>query len=186
MRPLLLYGIIRCVMVWNEDLVIMLRAEIGDLSSTSYTDDRLIQVLVYAAYTVYQSATFVNPYVINIANLSITPDPIAINDYDFSVLTVYKAACIVLTGEAKEKGSKAISIKDGPSFFDNRNAGSNLMVLAKTACETYNNLLSNYQLAGSSQNGLSIGPGQAILSPYSPGSFLKSWGGIDDRRSWSW
>jgi hypothetical protein len=80
-----------------------------------------------------------------------------------------------MTGEAKEKGGKAVSIKDGPSFFDNRNAGTNIMNLMKTMCETYNNLLLNYQIAGSSQDGLSTGTGQAILSPYSPGSFLKNW-----------
>jgi len=79
-----------------------------------------------------------------------------------------------LTGEAKNKGGASVAIKDGPSFFDNRNAGANMIKLMQTACKTYNDLLYTYQLMGSenSENG---GLGQAILSPYSPGSFLMNW-----------
>jgi hypothetical protein len=162
-------------MSWTEDLVIMLRTEVGDLDATAYSDSRLRQVLVYAAYSVYQSARFLNTYTINISELTISPDPITSNDYDFSVLTVYKAACIIMTGEAKDVGGKSVSIKDGPSSFDNRTSGSNMLSLMKTMCATYGDLLLAYQLAGSAQDGLSTGNGQAILSPYSPGSFLKNW-----------
>lgn len=167
--------------MWDIDLVIMLRTEIGDFDSITYSDSRLQQVLVYAAYSVYQSAKFATTYTISVSDVTISPDPFITNDYDFSVLMVYKAACTILTGEAKTVGSKAVSIKDGPSFFDNRNAGSNLLALQKTACQTYADLLYNYQLSGSAQDGQSIGPGQAILGPYSPGSFLSNWGRNEGR-----
>ena len=168
-------------MAWNEDLVIMLRAEIGDLDSSTYSDSRLRQVLVYSAYSVYQSAKFPVSYVIDVPDMTISPDPVTTNDYDFSILTVYKAACTILKGEARDKGGKSVSIKDGPSLLDTRNAGTNLLSLMKTACETYAELLYNYQISGSAQDGLSVGPGQAILSPYSPGSFLSSWNRSDGR-----
>jgi len=161
-------------MNWVEDLVIMLRAEIGDLDATSYSDSRLRQVLVYAAYNVRQSARFPNSYTVDVTSLTISPDPVTNNDYDFSILTVYKAACIILTGEAKEKGGKGVMIKDGPSTFDNRDSGKNLMSLMKTACDMYNTLLYNYQLVGGENSDMSS-VGQAILSPYSPGSFLMNW-----------
>jgi hypothetical protein len=160
--------------VWDEDLVLMLRAEIGDIDESTYSDNRLKQVIVYAAYSVYRSARFTNQYSISVANVTISPDPADLNDYDFCILTVYRAACIILTGEAKEKGGKSVSIKDGPSFFDNRNAGTNTMNLMKTICDNYNNLLYNYQMVGSDHSDLA-GLGQAILSPYSPGSFLMNW-----------
>ena len=160
--------------VWDEDLVLMLRAEIGDIDETTYSDNRLKQVIVYAAYSVYRSARFPNEYSISVANVTITPDPADLDDYDFCILTVYKSACIILTGEAKEKGGKSVSIKDGPSFFDNRNSGTNTMNLMKTICENYNTLLYNYQMVGSDHSDLA-GLGQAILSPYSPGSFLMNW-----------
>lgn len=158
-------------MAWNEDLVIMLRAEIGDLDATTYSDSRLRQVLVYAAYSVYQSAHFTTVYTVSVSELSISPDPVTTNDYDFSILTVYKAACIISKGEARDKGSGSVLIKDGPSTFDNRGAGTNLMGLMKTVCQTYTDLLYQFQLLGDAQGG----PGLAVLSPYSPGSFLTSW-----------
>ncbi len=160
---------------WDEDLVIMLRAEIGDLDESSYSDSRLRQILVYSAYSVYQRASFKNKYQISVNDITISPDPIATNDYDFSVLMVYKAACTVMTGEAKTKGGSSISIKDGPSYFDNRNAGTNMIELMKTTCETYNNMLTTYQLCGSSQEEGVSGLGEAVLGPYSPGSFLLNW-----------
>lgn len=171
--------------VWDEDLVLMLRAEIGDIDESTYSDNRLKQVLVYAAYSVYRSARFPNTYSISVANVTIIPDPVALNDYDFSILTVYRAACIILTGEAKEKGGKSVSIKDGPSFFDNRNAGTNTMNLMKIVCENYNTLLYNYQMVGSDHSDLA-GLGQAILSPYSPGSFLMSWNRNEHRGGGRW
>lgn len=168
------------IKIWEEELTTMLRTEIGDLDSSVYSDSRLRQVLVYAAYSVYQSARFVNNYCINVSNITICPDPVSTNDFDFSILTVYKAACIIMTGEAKEKGGKSVSIKDGPSFFDNRNSGTNTMNLMKIMCENYNTLLYNYQMVGSDHSDLA-GLGQAILSPYSPGSFLAGWNRNDHR-----
>lgn len=162
-------------MSWDTELVEMLRSEIGDFEEESYTDSRLRKILTHAAYSVNQRAKFINSYTVDTDNISITPDPLVLNDYDFAVLTVMRAVCIVLTGEARTKGGNAVSIKDGPSSFDNKDAGKNTIELMKNACKAYEGLLTTYQLCGSSNNDASTGIGQAVLGPYAPGSFLMNW-----------
>lgn len=162
-------------MTWDTELVDMLRSEIGDFEEDSYTDSRLRKVLTHAAYSVNQRAKFSNTYVVNTDTISITPDPIELNDYDFSILTIMRAVCIILTGEARTKGGNAVSIKDGPSSFDNKDAGKNTIELMKNACKAYETLLTTYQLCGSNNGEGSSGVGQAVLGPYSPGSFLMNW-----------
>ena len=70
-------------MPWNIDLVLMLRSIIGDLDSTSFTDERLKQILVVGAYNVLNDAIFSTEYTVNVAAVSISPDPISENDIDF-------------------------------------------------------------------------------------------------------
>ena len=83
-------------MSWKVDLVVMLRSLVGDLDSEKFTDERLRQVLTVGAYNVLNDADFSTDYVVSISSLSISPDPISEKDTDFSVLLVYKAACILL------------------------------------------------------------------------------------------
>lgn len=161
--------------MWEDTLVKMLRAEINDLDSVTYTDSRLVEVLVISAYQVLQAVSFYNQYTVNITNLTIAPDPVALNDLDFSVLTVAKAACTILTGEAKAAASKAVMIKDGPSVLDNRTASNNLQATAKTICEAYKEMLEAYQFSGGTGDNESVVMGQFVLGPYSPGSLLYSW-----------
>lgn len=169
--------------MWQDTLVKMLRAEINDLDASNYTDSRLEDVLVVSAYQVLQAANFYNNYVVNIQNCSITPDPVTLNDLDFSVLTVAKAACTILRGEAKSAASKAVMIKDGPSVLDNRTASNNLQESAKTICEAYKEMIEAYQFSGGTGDNESMVLGQFVLGPYSPGSLLYQWERRGDRRS---
>ena len=161
--------------MWEDTLVRMLRAEINDLDSSVYTDARLIQVLVISAYKVLQAVSFHNIYTVNVMNETISPDPVEINDLDFSVLTVAKAACTILMGEAKAAASKAVMIKDGPSVLDNRTASNNLQESSKTICEAYKEMVDAYNFSGGTGDNESIVMGQFVLGPYSPGSLLYSW-----------
>ena len=107
-------------MPWKMDMVLMLRSIIGDLDSTKYTDERLKQVLVVGAYNVQNDAEFPNTYTVNVGQVSISPDPVDTSDTDFTVLTIYKSACILLGSEVKTESANAISIKDGPSYRPER------------------------------------------------------------------
>jgi hypothetical protein len=152
-------------MPWKIDLVVMLRSLIGDLDSEKFTDERLKQVLSIGAFNVLNDADFSNTYVVDVASVSITPDPIVENDTDFSVLTVYKSACILLGSEVKTQAANSIMIKDGPSAIDLRGVTQNLNLMYKDFCAKYDSLLKTYQY-----NNTLVG--QAILGPYSPGSMI--------------
>tara|TARA_Y100000590_G_scaffold368445_1_gene429113 strand:- start:50 stop:550 length:501 start_codon:yes stop_codon:yes gene_type:complete len=152
-------------MPWNIDLVLMIRSLIGDLDRAKYTDERLKQVLVVGAYNVINDADFSNTYTVDVASVSISPDPISENDTDFSTLAVYKAACILLGSEVKTEAANAISIKDGPSAIDLRGVTQNLSIMYNDLCAKYDHLLKTYQY-----NNTLVG--QAVLGPYSPGSMI--------------
>jgi len=152
-------------MSWKVDLVVMLRSLIGDLDHSKYTDERLKQVIVVGAYNVTNDADFQNEYTVSVSSLSISPDPISEKDTDFSILSVYKAACILIGSEVKTESANAISIKDGPSAIDLRGVTQNLNIIYKDICSKYDELLKTYQY-----NNTLVG--QAILGPYSPGSMV--------------
>ena len=101
----------------------------------------------------------------SVSSLSISPDPISEKDTDFSVLSVYKAACILIGSEVKTESANAISIKDGPSAIDLRGVTQNLNIIYQDICKKYEDLLKTYQY-----NNTLVG--QAILGPYSPGSMV--------------
>jgi len=152
-------------MPWKIDLVLMLRSIIGDLDKAKFTDERIKQILVVGAYNVLNDADFSETYTVNVAEISISPDPISESDTDFSTLTVYKSACILLGSEVKTEASNAISIKDGPSAIDLRGVTANLTNLYNDLCAKYDALLKTYQY-----NNTLVG--QAVLGPYSPGSMV--------------
>jgi len=155
-------------MSWKVDLVLMLRSIIGDLDSTKYTDERLKQVLVVGAYNVVADAEFDNDYTISVGSVSISPDPIVAKDIDFTTLTLYKSACILIGSEVKTESSNAISIKDGPSAIDLRGVSQSLQIMYKDLCQKYDALITAYQYSKGGGSGTPAGT--AVLSPYSPAS----------------
>lgn len=161
-------------MPWKIDLVLMLRSIIGDLDKAKFTDERIKQILVVGAYNVLNDADFSETYTVNVAEISISPDPITEKDTDFSTLTVYKSACILLGSEVKTEAANAISIKDGPSAIDLRGVTANLTNLYNDLCAKYDALLKTYQY-----NNTLVG--QAILGPYSPGSMVVNGNQFDYR-----
>lgn len=152
-------------MPWPVDLTLMVRSLIGDLDKSKYTDERIKQILVVGAYHVNNDADFSNDYTVDVAANSISPDPIGKKDTDFTVLTVYKTSCIMIGSEVKTESANAISIKDGPSAIDLRGVSASLNVLYKDLCAKYEELINLYRV-----NNTLVG--QAILSPYSPGSMV--------------
>ena len=132
-------------MPWKIDLVLMLRSLIGDLDNAKFTDERLKQILVFGAYNVVNDADFSQTYSVDVGEVTISPDPISQNDTDFTTLTVYKSACILLGSEVKTEAANAISIKDGPSAIDLRGVTQNLNMMYQDFCKKYDDLLKTYQ-----------------------------------------
>ena len=154
--------------MWKTDIVLMLRSLIGDLDRTKFTDERLRQIIAVGAFNVVNDADFVNNYVVDIGAVSITPDPITKKDTDFTVLTLYKSACILLGSEVKTESANAISIKDGPSAIDLRGVSASLSALYNDLCKKYDDMLQAYLYTAGSGDGTPAGA--AVLSPYSPAS----------------
>lgn len=165
--------------MWKTDIVVMLRSLIGDLDREKFTDERLRQIITVGAYNVLNDADFSNGYTVDIGSVSISPDPVVKKDTDFTVLTLYKSACILLGSEVKTESANAISIKDGPSSIDLRGVSASLNALYKDLCAKYEDMISTYQYASGGGDG---GPaGAAVLSPYSPASIGLNANTYDDR-----
>ena len=146
-------------MAWNIDMVLMLRSIIGDLDKTTFTNERLKQILVIGAYNVYNDAGFSTEYTIDVGGVTISPDPISESDSDFVTLTVYRSA---------------ISIKDGPSAIDLRAVSGTLNTLYQDLCQKYEEMLKTYRYEKGDGG---VPAGTAILSPYAPASWSASMNG---------
>lgn len=161
-NPYLIYG---SYGVGLASILLMARAILGDMGPTyTYSDERMQQVIIPAAFYVNRQATFQDSYVVNINNGSITPDPVG--DNDFIALCAYKAACLISTYELKN--SSGIIMKDGPSMIDTKGTSQNMKAGMTSICATFDAMMLDYLVNG----GLSGtgGVGAAILGPYSPGS----------------
>jgi len=166
-------------MSWQGQMTTIVRHLINDTNPASYTftDARLETTVLVASQLVTSQTDFINNYEINVEGCKLSPDPTDTDtkDNDFIALVSLKSACIVLGGDIRSESGNAISIKDGPSAIDLRGVTQTLTLLYKDMCEKYENMLFAYESGESSING------QAILSPYSPGSDLITRNGIDHR-----
>src|SRR5690606_26069454 len=63
--------------------------------------------------------SFDQDYTINLAAVTITPDPIALQDYAFVNLTSLKAAAVALKGEWKTQTTQSVVFQDAQTKLDN-------------------------------------------------------------------
>jgi hypothetical protein len=147
--------------VVSDTMVLILRDLINDVDSTSYTDARLKDTLVRAAFFVDNELNFNTSYTIDVPATGITPDPVVKSDSPFVALTTLKAACIIDRGEARTQAKQVAKVADGTSSVDTsaRVRGFD-MVLKQGNCAAYEQAKFEYQ-----SGDLSVG--QAILGPYS-------------------
>lgn len=152
-------------MAWQDYAIPILRSLIGDDSSPiNEIDDHLEDLLVHSAFLINFEIDFSVTYTINIAVGTISPDPIDGGDNDFVVLMCYKAACLVLSNDAKTAGTSSIIVKDGPSMIDGREAGVRAKVLATKMCDEYEHMKITYKTTTGMK-------GHAIVTPFHDGSW---------------
>jgi hypothetical protein len=154
-------------MTWQNEMSIILRHLVNDLDSSSYTfsDDRIEETILVASQLVLHEADFENTYTVDVDASSLSPDPTSASNKDdaFISLICLKSAYILLGSELKTHSLNAISLKDGPSALDLRGIVQGLNILFTDIAKRYDEAKIQYQLGGSIA-------GQAVLSPYSPGS----------------
>lgn len=155
-------------MSWQETTTVMVRMLIDDLDPTvyKYSNERIETTVLVSSQFVNSAADFPESYVADLAQFTLTPDPTLSTpqDNDYINLVCLKAACLILSNEAKASAHKSVMVKDGPSTIDLRNTSGTLMGLAKDSCEKFNQMLMDYKA------GKSIA-GQSILGPNSPASW---------------
>ena len=154
---------------WNTDLVLMLRVLISDITEPqTYTDTYLERVLVTAGIMTDADIPFGTAYVYDISLLTITPDPVTLNDSAFMSLVPLKAACILTVGEFKSALGQGIKVRDGDSAIDTSVSFKGYRdILELGPCKAYEKL--RWALLASG------GAGKAVLGPYrSPGGSAES------------
>lgn len=165
-------------MSWQGQLGTIVRYLINDVDSDNYkfSDNRIETSILVAAQLMIMNVDFVNSYTINVETCLLSPDPTEqeTKDDSFITLVCLRTACIIVGSEIRSESGNAISIKDGPSAIDLRGVSQTLTVLYQDLCKKYEQLLLEYRAGGSIA-------GQAILGPYSPGSYLISRNYIDHR-----
>ncbi len=147
-------------MAWNLDLVLMLRVLISDITEPqTYTDTYLERVLVTAGIIVDADIPFGTTYTYDMSLITISPDPVGLNDSAFMSLVPLKAACILTVGEFKSALGQGIKVRDGDSAIDTSVSFKGYRdILELGPCKSYEKL--RWALLASG------GVGKAVLGPY--------------------
>jgi hypothetical protein len=157
--------------MWSDEMVIILRNLIADVSSTpTYDDSRLQQLLLIAGQFNQQDVTFKQAYAINVVDATLTPDPTDVTTRDdaFINLALLKAACIIDNNEARLAAKRAVLMRDNTFTVDNRSvAESILQIWQKGWCQHFVDARYEF-LAGNigSAGGAVIGPFRVYAGYY--------------------
>lgn len=149
-------------MAWQSELPIIVRTLINDLEENpTYSTERLIQVITVAAQYVQFDVVLDHKYVVDVENLTITPDPTADRDEIFISLVSLKAACIVdqstfrtkatMEGVRAALGSANISVSGSLSGWKT--------ILDQGPCALYEELTSHWDVKDAAAV-------HAVLSPF--------------------
>lgn len=150
-------------MAWDTEIVTMVRYMINDYGTTqTYSDDTLITTILISAQWVQQENSFINRYVTNIDNQTLSPDPTSssMRDESFMWLVSLKSACMIAQAELKKVSGQAIAITDEGSSIDLRGTLQGKIITGKTFCEDYKNAAWTYRLEKAPV-------GQGIFGPFS-------------------
>lgn len=149
-------------MAWQQELTVIVRNLINDLSETpTYSDARIQQLLAVSANYVQFDVVLEHQYEVNVVNSTITPDPTIDNDSIFISLVCLKAACLVDQSTLRTKASmEGIRASLGSASLS---VGGNLtgyqMILDHGPCALYDELTSHWDVSNASAI-------HAIFSPF--------------------
>lgn len=149
-------------MSWNIELPIIVRTLINDISDTpTYSDERLLQIIVVAAKYVQFDVVLDHQYDLNIVNPNIIPDPTIDNDSIFISLTCLKAACLIDQSSVRTKAAlEGIRAALGPAQLSVGGSLEGLKLILETGpCAAYDELTSHWDV----KEATAI---RAILSPF--------------------
>lgn len=154
-------------MSWQTEISTITRVWINDLcEEKTYSDSRILQLILVAAKYVKIEINLENDYNIDIDNLIISPDPTDIKDENFVAFVALKAACLLDHSTFRTKASsEGITAALGPAKLS---VGGNLsgykIILDQGPCSIYEQLKMDYEIGNSSLF-------RAVLGPFSGNQF---------------
>ena len=149
-------------MSWQQEIPIIVRTLINDLSETpTYSDERILQVVTVAAKYVQFDVVLDHQYVVNVVNPTITPDPTADNDSIFISLVSLKTACIIDQSVLRTKAAaEGIRAALGPASLSVVGSLAGIrMIIEEGPCAAYDQLVSHWDV----KEATAI---RAVLSPF--------------------
>lgn len=154
-------------MNWEQEIPVIVRVLINDLSDTpTYSDERLLQLIAVAAKYVEFDVVLDNTYTVNVVTPSITPDPSAADDSIFISLVSLKAACLVDQSTLRTKAAlEGIRAALGPASLSVGGSMAGIkMILEQGPCAAYDELTSHWDVKEATAV-------RAVLSPFVGNNF---------------
>lgn len=150
-------------MAWDSTLTMVVRGLIGDLTEPyTYDDERINQIICVAGASVDQSVPLDFPYIFDLDNVTISPDPTLIPDKNAQYLFALKAVVLIAQGELRSSSDNAVSMRDGPAAIDGRGVAQSKKLIYDDALKAYEEARFSYVFGDGSV-------GQAIIGPYTGG-----------------
>ena len=153
-------------MAWQDQSVPLLRTILNDAGcgALEYTDTRLEELLIAAAYINLTLVTFSVEYTITISTDTISPDPSTSSPIDVTFINfmVLKAACMADEGLFRNKAlSAGIKARCGPAVLETMNHIDGFKTLLEEGqCKAFAELLNQYRFSGNADNI------RAIMTPF--------------------
>lgn len=132
-------------MTWLEKVVNIVRTLINDLDSVDYSDARIQQVVMVAAFTMTYEICFSQTYTIDMEAQTIEPEP----NQDFITLLSLKTAMLIYNGESKAAAKNSFSIQDGPSTINTTGSAKSSQDNLKNIKAMYDDAKLRYCMNGS-------------------------------------
>ncbi len=161
----------RCVISWQDQSIPLLRTILSDggCGNLSYTDTRLEELLLAAAYLNLTLVTFSIDYSIDIISDTISPDPSTSSPIDVTFINfmVLKAACLADEGLFRTKAlSAGIKARCGPAILETMNHIEGFKILLEQGpCRAFEEMLNQYRFSGNADNI------KAIMTPFVSNNF---------------
>lgn len=156
---------------WQNTAITILRTMLDDSGCTNtYTDKRLEELLISAAYFLPLKINFVTSYTINVETKIISPDPIETTEdgSEFINFMILRAACILDESSFRSAALlQGVSARLGPAAIQTNGYGTLLKeFLDKGPCKMFEELTQTYNF-----NYTNKGIVRAILSPFAANDY---------------
>lgn len=145
--------------MWQDIMVTMLRYMVNDYNSPQIYDDNTLTVAILVnSIFVNQELNFIVSFNSDIINLTLTPDPTTLPDYNFVNLVVLRTAVMIVMNEYKVAANSAFSFKEFHSAVDLKGVATAKKLIWEELQKLYDDKRMAYQM------GIRVS-GKAILSP---------------------